>query len=78
MIDGNNQQTTKFLKILNGATFSGRPWVKKNDPGARPEKNFVTRVIVFRVIFFVTRAMARDFLTRATALSRIRTQKEEQ
>ena len=33
----------------------GRP---KNDPAARPDKNFVTRVIVFRVIFFVTRATA--------------------
>ena len=44
----------------------GRP---KNDPAARPDKNLVTRVIIFRVIFFVTRAMARVLLTRATALS---------
>ena len=43
----------------------GRP---KNDPAARPDKNLVTRVIIFRVIFFVTRAMARVLLTRATAL----------
>ena len=38
----------------------GRP---KNDPAARPDKHLVTRVI-----FFVTRAMARVLLTRATAL----------
>ena len=50
----------------------GRP---KNDPAARPDKNLVTRVIIFRVIFFVTRAMARVLLTRATALPQIKTTK---
>ena len=47
---------------MNGATCSGRP---KNDPAARPDKNLVTRVIIFRVIFFVTRATALSWFVKS-------------